>query len=354
MYTFNLDNFFRDYSQKKYTLTSTGILDNTNSMFFNLEHLYALLNVDYQTLLYRIFYTSYGKNILFIANPTFNVYKSINSTTRSGIFIKGALYDLDNQEFIFPNIKNCRTQQKWLIFYIYDDSIPHIYRYGTSVICYKIIFWNKKHRKYSTLIAKNIHTLISYSYNKNDANSALKKQIIFATTYGKKHNSISINKIHGYEEIDANNIMIILTPELRLICIENRLHFESACLYNPSNNNKLELLHFSDDDKVNLNKLSDLSNKTLHLKDNDAIIFKSYRGEFGEFVLLFLNCETKIDYTLSFFHYDISDDIISCDSKHSNHQSFANHCIVVTSRRNDFENFSHIISLESQRIYNDI
>lgn len=319
----------------KYVITCDEIFDVDSFRTYNLKDLFSTHKLYYKNLFYRIFSTGSGRKFLFIYKNDVNfrsLRNSKNNHFSKGISVNGFLYDLENHDIILGNEET--PGKPWLKFFLYDDMIPHVYKttseLGENVFC--ICFYDNNKHKFSKIFAKDKPIFVSYQ-KMNDSFLMSKSRYIFMTAADKENHDFPKNSI--IREIVSADIML---------AIDENLTIENADSYV-----KLASVIFTSDD-LPIVDISKFEAKAFYLSGSDAIILKSYKGELGENVLMFLNNGTHINYSLSFFDYQRV--VLGLNTKKRANCHYANsEYIKVMCAQNDFENETFIVNLHTHKIY---
>lgn len=319
----------------KYVITTEEIFDVDSFRVFSLKNLFSTFKLYYKNLFFRIFSTPSARKLLFVYKNDINFHNLRN--TKSSYFSKGAytdglIYDLDTQKLVLANEKE--PNNPWLKFYLYDDGIPHVFKTvsenGENI--FNIVFYDYKKNKFSSVISKSKPFFVSYHHVDNTLLST-KTRYIFMTAENKENHEYPESIFS--EELSSVNLMIAVDEELSIVNADSYLQLKSVI--------------FANDDLpiVNITKLGP---RAFYLSGNDAIILKSYKGEFGEFVLMHLNNGTRINYSLSFFDYQRV--LLTMRNKNVSSNCYTNSkYLKVICAQSDFENETYIINLKTHDTY---
>ena len=339
----------------RYIHTNTGIFDTSYFEYFDLKNLYAILGKGYENLYFKPFCTPTGKKFVFVSEEPldFSYASSKNSNhCCEGKFINGMLYDLENEEFIFSNYSFQNTELKWLKFFIYDDGIPHIIKLSSEKEESKfgIIFRANKKKKFSMIFSKTLPTFVSYICNHYSPKSideysiVLHKRIIFAHKVSKSLHCTSKIYMDDSEIVD-NDKLIVINDDLELTNIDSYAKFKAAIINSSNRVNNVRVTinkEIGVADALEIALQTQSYNNVFHLYKSDNIIVKSYKGDLGNFVLIFLDDNFEIDYSLSFFDFNV----FSLTSENTNYTF-----LKVTSGISDFENETYIVNPISKQIF---
>ena len=365
-------------------LTPKGFFISPEFKFYDLRNMIKFLGKNYTDFYYKWFVTPTGRKFVFVSKrpiefsnfeiPSAKEYKN-------GVFVEGLLYDVDEQKFIAPSINSIKSKKRWLTFFLYDAGVPHVYKIDSSASnvdsCEFAILYLNARNTLSKFICVDFPTFVTHFTNPyfDDPNSKampIRKRIIFANVKKAKKGSAQINDISASSAPTHNNCIFVFDDELNIIFTDNYVCFHAAIFFVDqyhSTRCRFKAMQYSNmisyfylDDKNSFGKHTSIIHNSkssiFHLFGNDSIIINSYKGEFGEYVLVFLSPDLKIDYSLSFFEYKkikISTLPKNTSKRRKIRPQDSRYYLRTVSRRNDFENATHLIELNEKVIfsYND-
>ena len=319
----------------KYVITSDEIFDVDSFRTYDLKDLFSTHKLYYKNLFYRIFSTPSDKKFLFVCKNDVNFRNLKNSKTNyfsRGLCVSGFLYDLENHTIILGNEET--PNKPWLKFFLYDDGIPHVYK-TTSTLgedMFGIFFYDKKKNKFSKIFAKDKPIFVSYQKIDNSFVTS-KIRYIFMTAMDKENHDFPESSVT--RDIVSSDIMLAIDENLSIVNADSYVQLASVV--------------FTSDD-LPIIDISKVRAKAFYLSGSDAIILKSYKGQFGENVLMFLNDGPHINYSLSFFNYQRM--VLGLDTtKRANRHYTNSEYIKVMCALNDFENETFIVNLQTHKTY---
>ena len=356
------------YGLSKYYITANhGIFDVFHFKFFDLANMFKAIGTNYMDFSYEIFTTPNGQEFVFISEKPIDFSKFENPRFFKeylyGDTVKGMLYSISKNEFVLPLANDKNRNSPWTNFFIYDNGIPHVFEMNSSQeeTEYGIIFMDNKRNKFSKLVTTTLSAFISHTYVKDmkdpESFELVKKRIIF-TRLKKNNRPLSIN--HN-EEITTNDSMIVMDDNLTILYINNSTILEAVFAHTYStffSSERFRLAFMNTQEQswnydMNMVTYATAKNKIFHLLQKDSLIIKSYHGELGEYILVPLGDEFKVDYSLSFYYYSsfhIYTDF-DLDNTQKNKNCKAIPYLKVRCSRNDFESQVYIVNLNNFQIF---
>ena len=315
----------------RYLVTDKEIFDVISFTTYDLGDLFSSYNLDYRVLFFRIFSVA-EKKLLFVSKEPvdFGGLRNRSSVLISkSTYVEGFIYDLSSNQMIL----NEDVDSIWHKFFLYDDGLPHIFKENSldGSVEFHVIRYRKASESFDTIVSETKPIVVSYTLDRTVADSKNSyTRFIFLTKKGD-----TVYAKNEQSSSDDKNLMMAFNENLEMICFDDYIELEainfcrqnSTCTVAKQNNTNI-----------------------FHLAGNDSIILSSCKGEFGEFILMFLNESIKINYLLSFFGYQRA--VLNFDSNGVSKKVYENSkFLLVNTRKNDFENTDYVINLQSHKIY---
>jgi len=298
-----------------------GIFDVHSFEYFEIESLINELPRIHTVYYYRLFSISERKRILFVSE-TYNNFSTTHVGTKEYKFVDGLLYDLTNNRFVLPKVKYVFRR-----FLLYDYGMPHIFLSETKNGTYlNILSISQKTDKFCRFYASKICS----SFSMFDKKNTRKKSILFVEAL---KNNIS------------RSSMMVFDENLHLELIETDAKLQSILCVHPCSFSNANNSENKTSSCVAAEKNSFYSD-TSYITDVSyslGLIVNTPRGKFGESVYLPISDTTHLDYNASFFNHQVLTIASSFDIASGKNSYY----LKVICRRNDFENHTYIINLNT-------
>lgn len=335
---------------------------------FNMKKMFEMLGNVHPEYSYYFFHTHSDRKFLFVSEKDipFKKYdQPVDDDTfphaSKACIERGLLFDIDNNCFVMTKSEDCQSPEKWPMFYIYDGGIPNIIiTTQDDAYLFNIIYWDNKHCKYTSIQSITAPTIVSH-VSPTCSGDALRKRVFFAKKACKKNKKVLSFNLTESDYITDSEIMLAIDDDLVLGTIEKNVHYSNIIFTQTpfdSMNLSYRALYSREDTDENTSQENDSVKDintfcVFHTYENDCLILKTYKSEFGENLLVFLNAEIKVNYSLSCFKYEKFVDTEDF-KKYVYATDFfkSNPFLIVHCRRNDFENITYAINLKTHAIFN--
>ncbi|MBO5143241.1 MAG: hypothetical protein J6C46_09715 [Clostridia bacterium] len=338
---------------------------------FNMAKIFETLGVNQSSYSYYFYLADCERNFLFISkNPIpfenfDNNLTNANANSSKACIEKGLLYDMTNNCFVLTKAEDCRDYEKWPNFFIYDGGIPHvIVTEVDNMDFYKVIYWDTKRCKYActSMFTQPAYFISHVNPTSND--KASRYRIIFANfsnahlkNDGLMHSCKSHFDTEKVPHISVNESMLVLDNDLSLIKHEKSIRYEDIIYFDSKQTSAGLAYKTLYPTETCLRKLSS-SNEidvpfVIHTFKGDVLVTKTYKSELGEYLLIFLDNTFRINYSLSCFSYTKFEETAEFQKYKYAAEFFRNNpFLIVSCRRNDFENISYAINLKTYDLLN--